>query len=505
MALTRDFTDMIVDRATGTKLSDTLASLPNIGIQGRTSIFVESYDYLKVALASDYDYSPCIQKAFDDAALNGSVVTFPTGKVLLVTQPIRLKGQNGNYVFMNRCVLKRTGVTSTTDSPIMYYSSLTTIGGVDKSYNYNSGVFIFDGKFMGEGYGVGYKHAIAGELYLNNCVFDSTLETGVALSGTNGCHFFGCQITGNKKGIFCARVAEDSYTANYTLEGTGWNDGIYVVGGMITAPSNGYGLYYSGTTSEGVIKLSNVKMLGGTNSVGAYARSFTNFVIDGGWAEYFNGGKVFFADSDSTAAGYESDSFVVKNFQFTNHGGTNVSISDYSIYAKATRVNIEDCVFLGSPNIQHIYYSSGSPSALRIAFSAQPTAIDTSFGTITLPKTNLIDTRDLTITDGTNSYYLVFNADMGATGYKYNTYTYVANSRTRPREWRYGTYIDDYTITRITNPVLSLSTTYTINSTDDTTGYCEIQRPIFQAVSGRSKMVGYGGFGVILVKNPMMR
>jgi hypothetical protein len=476
-----------------------------ISVVGRKAVYVESYYDLKIAAASGYDYAPCIQAALDAAAGSSAVVVFPSGQNLQVGTSLRLKAQNGNHIFGNRCVLTRIGLTGTTDSPIMYFLSLDVIGGTTQSYNYNSGVYIHELKFVSNGYGVGYKHAIAGELYMHNCVFDSTLENGVVLSGTNGCHFFGCQFGGSKKGLFCARLAEDSYTINYTVQGTGWNDGIYVNGGLFNCPANGYGFYYSGTTSEGVIKISNIKLLGGTNSTGIYGRSFTNLIVDGGWSEYFNGGKVIFAEKDSTAGGYEPDSFVVKNFQFTNHGGTFPSTSDYSIYSNAVRTSIDDCVFNNNPNQQHIYFASGTPNSLRIAFTSQPTVIDTTFGTITIPKASIPDTRDLLINDGTNNYYLIFNADMGANGYKYNTYTYSTPSKARPKEWRYGTYTDDYTITRITNPVLSLTTTYTITSVDDNSGFCEVNRPIFQGVSTRSKCINWGGFGVIQVKNPMTR
>lgn len=473
-----------------------------IGIYGRKAVYVESYDNLKIAVMSGYDYSPCIQAAHDAAAANSAAVIYPSGQVLQVSQPIRLKNQNGNYIFGNRCVLKRIGLAATSDTPIMYYMGLTDIGGTTKSYNYNSGVYLFDFKFMSDsGFGVGYKHAIAGELYVNNCIFDSSLEVGTVLSGTNGCHFYNCQIAGKNKGIFCARVAEDSYTVNYTSEGTGWNDGIYVIGGMITCSANGYGFYYSGTFNEGVIKIQNVKIIGALNATGVYARSFTNLIIDGGWCEYFNGGKVFHADADSTAANYEPDLFVIRNFQFTHRTGYK---ADYSIYSRAVRTFVEDCQFLNNANQQHIYYSSGTSNTLRIALSLQPTVIDTTFGTITFPKTNIPDTRDLIITDGTNQYYLVFNADMGANGYKYNTYTYTTPTK-RSKWWIWGTYTDSYNVTRITNPTLSLSTTYTINSIDDSAGLCEVVRPVFHGLSSRANAVGWGGFGVVLVKDPMPR
>lgn len=472
-----------------------------IAIYGRRAVYVESYDSLKVAINGGYDYHPCIQAAHDEAETYSSVVVYPSGKILSVTQPIQLKNQNGNYIFMNRCVLKRVGLLATSDSPIMYYMGLTDIGGTLKSFNYNSGVYIFDGKFMSEGYGVGYKHAIAGEAYFNHCVFDNSLEVGVVLSGTNGIHFFGCQIAGSKKGVFCARVAEDSYTVNYTAEGPGWNDGVYVVGGQITCSDNGYGLYYSGSNNEGVLKLQNVKIIGAAGATGVYARSFTNFIVDGGWCEYFNGGKVFHADADSTASGYEPDQFVVRDFQFTHRTGYK---ADYSIYSRAVRSYFENCQFLSNVNQQHIYYSCGTQNTLRIALSLQPTVIDTTFGTITFPKASIPDTRDLIITDGTNSYYLVFNADMGANGYKYNTYTYTTPT-VRAKWWKWGTYVDSYNITRITNPTLSLTTTYTINSMDDTAGLCEVSRPVFHALTSKANAVGWGGFGTILVKDPMPR
>lgn len=485
----------------GNNTSQVTQNTSKINIYGRKAVHVETYDNKKVAVSGGYDYYPCIQEAHDVASNTNAVVVYPSAQVLQVSKPIRLKNQNGNHVFGNRCVLKRIGLTATSDSPIMYYMGLTDIGGTAKSYNYNSGVYLHDFKFMGEGYGVGYKHAVAGELYVNNCVFDSSLEVGAVLSGTNGCHFYNCQITGNKKGIFCARVAEDSYTVNYTSEGAGWNDGIYVIGGMITCPANGYGFYYSGTFNEGVVKFENIKLIGALNATGIYARAFTNFIVDGGWSEYFNGGKVFHADADAQSGNYEPDLFVIKNFQFTHRTGYK---ADYSIYSRAVRTHVDDCQFLNNTNQQHIFYSSGTQNTLRINTTAQPTAIDTTYGTITLPKTNIPDTRDLVITDGTNSYYLVFNADMGASGYKYNTYTYTIPT-VRAKWWKWGTYVDAYNIARITNPTLSLATTYTINSTDDTAGLCEVTRPVFHGLTSRANAVGWGGFGTVLVKDPMPR
>jgi hypothetical protein len=476
------------------------------GIAERGAVFVETFDDLKILLEDGtYDYAPCIQQAHDTASLVSSVVVYPSAKTLQVGTPIQLKNQNGNYVFGNRCVLKRVGLLATSDSPIMYYTSLSAIGSPTKTGNYNSGVYIFNMKFMGTGFGVGYKHVIAGELYFNHCTFDNTLETGVVLSGTNGVHFYGCQIAGNKKGIFCAKVSEDSYSAGYTSEGIGWNDGIYVIGGSITCSANGYGLYYSGSTSEGVIKLIHVKLLGASGAVGVYGRSFTNLVIDGGWSEYFEIGTVIKADKDTTLAGFEPDTLAVKNFQFTNHGGTYASTSNYSIYSNAVRTVIDDCVFNNNPYQQHIYYSSGTPNTLRINLSQTPTVIDTTYGTITFASANIIDKRDLIITSGGITYYLIFNADMGANGYKYNTYTYSVPVEARPREWRYGTYNDKYLLTRITNPTLALATVYTITSPDDNTGYCEVNRPTFQGVTSRAKCVNYGGFGAMIVKNPITR
>jgi hypothetical protein len=125
-------TDMIEDRVSGQKLSS------NLTVIGQHAFYVESYYNLKIAVANGYDYAPCIQKAFDDAAGTSSIVVFPSGQNLLVGSPIRIKGQNGNHIFGNRCVLTRTGLTASSDSPILYYLGLTDIGGTSKSYNYNS-------------------------------------------------------------------------------------------------------------------------------------------------------------------------------------------------------------------------------------------------------------------------------------------------------------------------------------------------------------------------------
>jgi hypothetical protein len=371
--------------------------------------------------------------------------------------------------------------------------------------NYNGGVYIHELKFMGTGYGVGYKHALAGELYMYNCVFDSTLEDGVRLTATNGCHFYGCQFSSNKKGVFCTKNAEDSYTLNYTSQGAGYNDGIYVDGGIFNCPSGGYGFYYSGSISEGVFKISNCKILGGqNNTTGIYGRFFTNMIVEGCWSEYFNGGKVIFADKDTTNGGYEPDSLVVRDCQFTNHAGTFMSLSDYSIYSFAKRTSIDDCVFNGNPNTQHVWFSSGSTNSLGVNTSITPNAVDTTNGTIDLPKAVVPDTRDLLITDGTVNYYLIYASDQGAGGYRFNVYTYTTPIKARLREWRWGTYTDEYWLTRITNPTLSIKS-YTISSPDGNSGYCELNRPIFQGVfgPGRTKCVGWGGFGSIVAKNPM--
>jgi hypothetical protein len=476
-----------------------------------TGIYVESYFNLKIAVSSGYDYAPCIQAAFDAAAPGSNPVIFPNSQLLQVGTPIRIKTQNGAHIFGNRCILKQIGLTATSDAPIMYYLGLDVPGSSNTTlaYNYNGGVYIHDLKFIGTGYGVGYKHAIAGELFMYNCIFDSTLEKSVVLSGTNGCHFYGCQFSAKSsgKGLFCAKIAEDSYTANYTVQGTGWNDGIYIDGGIINCPASGYGVYYSGSTSEGIIKVSNAKILGGqNNTTGIYGKGFTNMIIEGCWSEYFNGGKVIYADKDN---GYEADSLVVRECQFTNHpAGADgfSSLSDYSIYSTAIRTAIDDCVFNNNPNVQHVFYGAGTTNTLGVNTSVTPNAVDTTNGTIDLPKAVIPDTRDLLITDGTINYYLVFASDQGAGGFRYNVHTYSTPIKARLREWRWGSYVEEYWLTRITNPTLSIKS-YTVTSPDGNSGYCELNRPIFQGVygPGRTKCIGWAGFGAIVAKNPITR
>jgi hypothetical protein len=40
---------------------------------------------------------------------------------------------------------------------------------------------------------------------------------------------------------------------------------------------------------------------------------------------------------------------------------------------------------------------------------------------------------------------------------------------------------------------------------DDTAGLCEVSRPVFHALTSKANAVGWGGFGTILVKDPMIR
>lgn len=363
-----------------------------------------------------------LQGIFDDASINNKNIVFPMQKTICISQPIRIKGNFHNYIFGNNCTLKLIMQTKSTDTPCLYFTTLTALGSSTKgSLEYNAGVTIYELNFDGVGYGVGYKHAIAGNLTLINCEFSGNLEVGVKLVGTNGVIFYNCEIMGNKKGVYCAFNKNDTGSINYTADSYGWNDGIHFVGGLIQTSNNGYGIYYEGSSAEAVVTIRNCIIAGSTNSVGVFAKEFTSFLVEGGWSEYFNGGIVFQIDVDET--NYAPSNFEISHFTFSDYSG---SRADRNIYTKAINSKIRDCFFIGNTNLPLIYASV--PKLDIQLTSASPTFVTqgspntilgkyiADLGWSVFGKNMILKTN--------NNYYLKFLQKTSDNQFQYNVYTY---------------------------------------------------------------------------------
>lgn len=149
------------------------------------------------------DWSPAIQQAVNVAIQTGRIISFPTGKLLQCYSSINLSGNTKIILNGNNATLKLCGLTDSSNMPLIYFSSLKNSGDSSRYYSYVSGVKINDLTFDGVGYGIGYKHLIAGVLTFDNCTFTKNLEIGLELIGTNDVTLNQCNITGKLKGIFC--------------------------------------------------------------------------------------------------------------------------------------------------------------------------------------------------------------------------------------------------------------------------------------------------------------
>ena len=369
---------------------------------------------------SNEDWSPAIQQAFNALENTGGVISFPQGKTLQCYSPIRIKGNNKIVIKGNTCNLKLMGLTQTSDIPILFRTSLTDLGGSSKSYEYNAGTIIYDLNFDGEGYGIGFKFIVAGQLHFYNCSSTQNLEIGILLSGTNGVSFDKCFMEGNQKGIFCALISEDSGSKNYTSEGFGWNDGIHFNNCVIIAPAHGYGVYYSGSSSEGVLTFRDCLYFGGEDNDKAvvYARTFTQFIVDGGWSEFVNGGTVFAGISDTNS--YEPNIFRVKNVQFTSYNG---SMPYNFITSTAIIFEVSGCYFQGIPQNLCISSITGTLDENYRTLALVPTYLGGG-GYLSFDKSNFSNKEPWIASYNGNSYYLAFGQEYPSGSYQYKMYTY---------------------------------------------------------------------------------
>lgn len=231
------------------------------------------------------DDSAAVQKALDYCATHPGVALHLCGrfyKVMNVRIPPRgdrqawyIYGKGGGFVHP---------ATATSEAPCLFYSSLANSGDASRSYTYSPGVKLFDVKFWGAGHGVGYAHLISGGLIVENCVFRA-LGDGVLTIGATGISLNNCMWSSCKRAVHAALLAEYAFTANYTQDaGYGWNDGYHIRGGSFS--NCDYGLLYKGSTSEGVVSVTDMVWTGATESYVQTHGATKTVHIAGNWCEY---------------------------------------------------------------------------------------------------------------------------------------------------------------------------------------------------------------------------
>jgi hypothetical protein len=177
--------------------------------------------------------------------------------------------------------------TSTSEAPCLYSSALAGAGARARAHPYGLGVSLADAIFVGTGHGVGYMHAIDGHLNHLNCQAER-LEDGFLCIGVSGMSAVNARVARCKRGHHFARVADYAFTAGYTAEGAGWNDGILIQGGSASRCERA--ILHGGSTSEGVLRVRDMVLAAGSQSYVETIGQMMVVEVSGCWFEYTHAG-----------------------------------------------------------------------------------------------------------------------------------------------------------------------------------------------------------------------
>ena len=230
------------------------------------------------------DHSAIVQAAIDYAASMDKGIMFTSGRKYNILS-VRLKDKPSPWLVEGNGATVNNPSLASTDEPCLYQTALAVAGSATTGFTYMRGVTIYNLNFeSSNGFGVGYKQVIAGNMKLINCQFidfESHVKSiGVSGSSIEGCRFIGAS---GSKLVHYARIADDSYSVNYTTEFAGWNDGVSVSHTQLNGGS--YGIYYGGSSSEGVISIYDCVVTAQTvNAI--YAEVFYSLTIEKLWTEF---------------------------------------------------------------------------------------------------------------------------------------------------------------------------------------------------------------------------
>jgi hypothetical protein len=446
-------------------------------------------------VTDDFEALKIMFEAVDE--YGGGTVVFPYGHTFVSSGELRTNAAGPVTIVGFGAVLKKIGLSEPSDECLIYHTSLTDKGGNTKQYAYNRGLTVTGLTLDGEGFGVGIKFYVAGDLTLNNVNSrQGGLQVALLLSGTNGVNIYSGHLQGTEKTLFCARFEEDSATRNYTSDGTGYNDGIHLWGATLSARL--YGWYYSGTSSAGVISWTGGRLLGGSLSIsGVYAKKSSLLKVEGVWTEFFERGAIIETDRDTNMS--ESAILKVKGCLFGQYSGKR---ADHVIINRCKLATIEDNVFQGYSNERLILHSSQAKSKDYISIdNAVPKATSVSGGTISFNRTNIPTVQPLIMTDQNgNSWYLEFNTVTSDGWNQYRIYEYFRTARQAQGSNKVN---GDVVIgKRAVNPDISISNIYSLRSVFDNGAKCYVRNNALQGVPVDQELVeNYGGTSLVLENN----
>ena len=375
------------------------------------------------------DDSAACQAAADYAAANNKNLLFPSGFSFKISA-VRLTNRTTPWhVFMQGSKLINPA-TSTSDIPCLYASALDAPAGSTRTYDYTIPVVLHGPSFIGTGYGVGYKHCIAGNLTVH-APFSSGMGTGIKCIGVAGARIYNPRMTASANyHIHFAPVAGDTYSVNYTSEGTGWNDGILIQGGSLGSCKKA--VYHEGSTSEGVLTIDTVILAAATEAFVELKAPMQTFKMTGCWTEYMDTAGADFIRLLKSASSFEgSGRAIIENNHFYGNGTFR-----YILFNEWRNYKFEDNVVQIGPSATYtggIWSQSGATRRWGSVLTVTPhsTTNFNSQGKITILERDIAAfgvatagniTRNIYyMTDGTAKYLLKYSSRLDTGGGVYGT------------------------------------------------------------------------------------
>lgn len=242
----------------------------------------------------------------------------------------------------------------------LWYSNIASIGDTLRSTDNNT-MTVNNLNFASDAGigGVGFRYIVANHLTLNECKTSGYLAEGVRVGACNDIHFENCNLGGDTA-VRCIYNKNDPYSASFA--DVSFNDGVYVNGGTVFG--NNIGIDYEGSSAEGVVKVSDVVLIG-SSVAGIRAANFRNIEVSGCWTEFYKAGSsqiLLVADG----AGVESDIAHIHNNFFTSYDFQSAGhIPSNIIKSSAHSCVIEDNYFQlqSMPTEAVINFNSGNAAA----------------------------------------------------------------------------------------------------------------------------------------------
>lgn len=341
------------------------------------------------------NHSASVQKAFDYAATKDAKIVFPRGAYVLSNVRVTNKAVSGRpwHIFGHGArIINPATASSTTAS--LWFSALTAAGGTARGFDYSGGIFLHGLTFFGaNNFGIGFKHAVAGQFRDYACHYIN-LEEGIRSLGCAGFMKNSGRTLNCVNAIHFALLADDPVTANYVAEGPGWNDNVSLSGISFGGGTAGQrAIWYRGSTSEGIVAVRDCVFTSVTEAF-IEATTYQSFLIENCWTEYVNSPTCDLFRFTRNASAFEPVGAVTfRNCQFYT---SNAMSFRYLIFCEGRRLKVEDCymqIGASATYVGGIWFNSGTSNAWGSAATLTPagTGSFTSGGLITLQEADLVN------------------------------------------------------------------------------------------------------------------